>query len=461
MTETLTSVTAGAAAAAPKFGLSTVLAGLGASAAFVLPAVWNGFPLVFHDSGGYLAAFMDRELGFGRSAAYGAFLAAGLPLAFWPAIIVQAGVTAWLLLTVLRAHDIVRPATTAAVLAFVAVATSLPWYTAQLMPDLWASLAALALYLLAFRPPPRLAERLTLVVVIAFAIAGHMATLGLAAGLLVALAAWRLAAGRLGLKRPALVWPTAALLIGIVAALASNHAISGKFTFTPGGSNFLFARLVHTGIAARYLDDNCPDPSLELCKFRRALPTLGEDWLWEPESPLNRDLGGWEVFAPEAKRIVVDSLSAYPLAHLGAALAGTAEQVVKFGTGDGIVSWTWSTHHEMERLAPQLVPAFKAARQQQDGFDLSAVNVLHVPVAFAALLGLAAMLVAARRRQLPAATLAGFVFVVLLGNAAICGALSIPNARYQSRVVWLAPFAAAVAISRLRRPVEAAATAPA
>jgi hypothetical protein len=454
MSETLTSATAGAAAA-PKVGLSTFAVGLAAAAALLLPAVWNGFPLVFHDTGGYLGAFSDGELGFGRSVAYGAFMALGLPLAFWPTITIQAGVTAWLLLTTLRAHGIAKPAVTAAVMALVILATSLPWYTAQLMPDLWASLAALALYLLAFRHAG-VVVRIVLLAVIAFAMAGHMATLGLACGLLAALAALRLVDGRFGLERPALAWPAAAVLAGIITALTSNQLITGQFAFTPGGSNFLFARLVHTGIAQRYLTEHCPDPSLEVCKFRSELPTLGEDWLWEPDSPLNRDLGGWEVFAPEAQRIVVDSLADYPLAHMGAALAGMAEQFVKFDTGDGLVSWTWHTHYELGRVAPQVMPDFMAARQQQEGFDLAGVNLLHVPVAIVGLLGLPAVIVAARRRRLPSAsaTLAGFVFVVLLGNAAICGALSIPNARYQSRVVWLAPFALAIAAAGLRRRVD-------
>jgi hypothetical protein len=455
MSETLTSASVGAAATVPKVGLSTLAVGLAAAAAFLLPAVWNGYPLVFHDTGGYLGTYSDGELGFGRSVAYGAFMALGVPLAFWPTIAIQAGVTAWLLLTTLRAHDIAGPAVTIAIMAFVILATSLPWYTAQLMPDLWTSLAALAFYLLAFRRPG-LGVQIALLGVIAFAMAGHMATLGLACGLLAALAAVRLADGRFGIERPALAWPAAAVLAGIITALTSNLVITGQFAFTPGGSNFLFARLVHSGIAHRYLAERCPDPSLELCKFRSELPKLGEDWLWESDSPLNRDLGGWEVFSPEAKRIVVDSLSDYPLDHLEAALAGTAEQFVKFDTGDGLVSWTWHTHYELGRVAPQLMPAFMSARQQQQGFDLSGLNLLHVPVALTGLLGLAVVITAARRRRLPAATatLAGFVLVVLIGNAAICGALSIPNARYQSRVVWLAPFALAIAVAGLRRRTE-------
>jgi hypothetical protein len=276
-----------------------------------------------------------------------------------------------------------------------------------------------------------------------------MATLALVGGLLAAVAAAYLVPLRFGIERPALALPAIAVFAGIVTALASNAIIAGHFAFTPGGSNFLFARLVHTGIAADYLAGRCPDPDLQLCRYRHDLPKLGEQWLWEPDSPLNRDLGGWIAFTPEARRLVIDSLREDPLAHMAAAAAGAAEQFVTFGTGDGLVSWTWNTHHEIERLAPQFVPAFKAARQQQDGFDLAAVNLVHLPVAIAALVGLPLVFWAARRRRVPAeaATLAGFVLVVLLGNALICGALSIANARYQSRVIWLAPLAVAIALA--------------
>jgi hypothetical protein len=35
----------------------------------------------------------------------------------------------------------------------------------------------------------------------------------------------------------------------------------------------------------------------------------------------------------------------------------------------------------------------------------------------------------------------------LIGNAVICGVLSIPNGRYESRMVWLAVFALFLAIA--------------
>ena len=95
----------------------------------------------------------------------------------------------------------------------------------------------------------------------------------------------------------------------------------------------------------------------------------------------------------------------------------------------------------------------QAARQQQPGeFDLSAWNLLHVPVALAgmALLPIILMMAAAGRASSGAAILAFTVLLALLANAAICGVFSNPVDRYQSRLVWLAPFAAVIALARSR-----------
>src|SRR5689334_4747194 len=45
-------------------------------AALLWPALSNRFPLIFYDTGGYLARPFEQTLEIGRSALYGAFLAA-------------------------------------------------------------------------------------------------------------------------------------------------------------------------------------------------------------------------------------------------------------------------------------------------------------------------------------------------------------------------------------------------
>src|SRR5260221_2438061 len=105
-------------------------------AALLWPAFWNGFPIVFDDSGGYLARPFERSLLFGRSAFYGAFLALGIPLDFWPTIVTQSALVVWLVVLMLRAHGFGgRPFLAVIVIVRLSMLTSLAWVASQLMPD--------------------------------------------------------------------------------------------------------------------------------------------------------------------------------------------------------------------------------------------------------------------------------------------------------------------------------------
>lgn len=92
----------------------------------LLPAIYNGFPFIYADTGGYVARPFEGTLELGRSALYGVFLAAGIPLDFWPNIVAQALLCAWVLGLVLRAQGLGRPAIAIAVAAALGLGTSLP-----------------------------------------------------------------------------------------------------------------------------------------------------------------------------------------------------------------------------------------------------------------------------------------------------------------------------------------------
>jgi len=264
---------------------------------------------------------------------------------------------------------------------------------------------------------------------------------------------WHAFISPLYLPRPTLRVAALAVALGLLLAPLSNFLIAGRFVFTPGGTNFVFGRLVQDGIVSRYLADRCPDPAIALCPFQDDIAKRSaNDWLWDEDSPLYR-LGGFETFAPEAQRIAVATLIAYPGLHARMAARAALDQFISFSTGDEIVSWTWHTYFAIEQFAPQTYSAFRAARQQQAPIDFSIMNTIHVPAAWLAIAGLPIILLAATRRRVPlrAAALAVTVLLALVGNAIICGALSNPHDRYQSRLVPLAPLAVAIAALSYRR----------
>src|ERR1700737_2448626 len=53
------------------------------------PAVWNGFPLLEYDTGGYLARWFEGYLVPSRPAAYGLLLVPAAPFEFWPGLALQ------------------------------------------------------------------------------------------------------------------------------------------------------------------------------------------------------------------------------------------------------------------------------------------------------------------------------------------------------------------------------------
>jgi hypothetical protein len=443
----------GAAAATPSaHAWAWLVAFAGMMLALLAPTLWNGLPLIFSDTGGYVTRPIEGTLAMGRSALYGWFLYLSIPHAFWPVIVAQAAATAWVIVLTLRCHGLGgRPWLALVLTAALSLLTSLPWFAAQLMPDILFPTAVLALHLLAFRTAQLdTAERLGLGALVAVAIASHMAALALCLGVLASV--WLLSFVKpLGLLPLRLRDAGIAVASGIVLCLLSNLAITGSFAFTPGGSSFLFGRLLEDGIAQRYLEKRCPDPNLRVCAYASELPDNADDWLWANDTPFYV-LGGAEGFGTEARRIIIGSIMMDPLAHAVSALAATIEQFVSFRTEISIHD-NDPTLDSIRDHAPQLLPTFMQARQQAEPFDIAPLNVLHVPAGALAVAGLAGALIWRHRLKLTPemATLCVTVLLALAVNAAICGVFSHPVDRYQSRLIPLAPLAVAMALALRRR----------
>ena len=431
--------------------LAWILASAAMLLALMAPALWNGFPLIFPDTGGYLDRPILGNLDIGRSALYGLFLYTGVPFSFWPNVILQAVLAIWLIVLTMRALGLGgRPWSALSIVAMLTVCTSLPWFCGQLMPDILFPAAVLALYLLIFRNDQLMRwERFTLAAVVVFAIPSHMAAAGMCVAIIMTL--WLL--GRikvLGLPTPRLWLATGSVAAGVALCPISNLAITGNFGFTPGGSSFLFGRLVEDGIVARYLDEHCPDASLRLCDYKANLPEDADGWLWDGNSPF-RKLGAEKGLGAEERAITRATLGHYPAMHISTGAVATIKQFFAFQTEIGVENNAPTVHMFAEHF-PQLFRQFMRARQQAEHFGVARLNYLHVPVAALAIAGLGIALFGGRRKIAPeAVALCLVVLLALAANAAICGVFSHPVDRYQSRVAPLAPLAMALLIAQRRR----------
>jgi hypothetical protein len=329
--------------------------------------------------------------------------------------------------------------------AALCVCTSLPWYAGQLEPDVFLPVAVLTFYLLGFASSQlRRWEIAGLLAVVAFSIGVHMSIYAVLLLLFAFCVALRVLSRRLLLPRPRLLLPAVALALGTMLALGSNFLIGGSFAFTPGGSSFVFARLLQDGFVKAYLDENCPQVALSICDHRDELPTSGDDWLWGYGSPLGK-LGGWKGFAPEANRIVIAAIMAQPGAQAWAVVRGTFLQFGLVGTGDGFGgNDNQDTENVLKQRAPQTMQTFEATAQQRNAINFHVINMLHVPIALGATVLLPVLIVMGWLRRSPITALTLIVFAALVANAFVCATFSGVGDRYQSRIAWIGVLAAAL-----------------
>jgi hypothetical protein len=416
----------------------------------LIPAIWNRFPFLFFDSGAYFERTFDGSLSAGRSMIYGAWLAYLRYPNFWPVVIAQSALSVWIIYLMLRSHGlrerpIALPVSLLSITLFLAAATALPWFAGQLMPDLFAGLAVLSLYLLLFKQGGLgRVERYGLIALIVFASGAHNATFAVMIALTAAAALFFLIHRKL-LRAAGLKLAAAALVASAITVPSINFIYSGHFAWTPGGSSFIFSRLVQDGIAQRYLADNCPDATIKLCKFERQIPNTADDFLWHqgPKGPFV-SIGGWVDGADEMRHITLESLTMYPWLHAKTALYSTGLQLVRVKSGDGLVREVWSAYEAIARLYPESNIAVNTSRQRFNLIQrtIDFLNRFHVPLALGsmALLPLLLLLAWSRGRLTDLDKLAATLVLALLANAFVTGVLSNPHHRYGARIAWAAPF---------------------
>ena len=439
------------APAASRWVMSGFLAVAAVAILLITPAIWNGYPLLQYDTGGYLARWYEGYLVPSRSTVYGLYLHFGESSYFWLNLAFQSVVTLWVLHLTLRVLGLARPLRLARITLILVLTTALPWLASMLITDIFAGLAVLTLFLLAAHGD-RLSrtEKIALFAFTAFAAATHSATFGVLFGLCVAgwvLLPWlrpRLTA--LGLMQGSLAVAVSAGLL-----VAANYALSGQLAWTPGGPGVTFGRMMQDGIVARYLNDHCDTIKLKLCPYRNQLPATADEFLWANDSIFNQ-LGRFEGMDAEMEFIAAKSLTAYPLWQIEAALMATATQLHMVGTGEGTNGWIPHTYGIIERYLPAQTAAMRAAHQQHWDINFTPINWVHVPVALLSMLLLVALLGRALwRRQLDdVGLLAATAVLALLGNAFLCGVISGPHDRYGARMVWIAVLVVLIAIELFR-----------
>jgi hypothetical protein len=431
----------------------TILSSALAVVLLLFVAFYNGYPTVFSDTGSYLwtGAFHIplapyRAPGYSLFTNWTSFGTSG-----WFIVLMQAVIVVYVLReTCNYLTEGERKLANRCFLGSVCVLTaltSLPWLVSLLMPDVFAGVLFLSAFLLAFAGELNLIQRICLAVILMTAVGAHASLYPIAALVAAAILITRLAGFR-PRSAPATGIMVLWLLLPMLAAgyntAKLNRSMGLGFKIAPPKNTFLLARLFGDGLAANYLQENCPKKPLISCKYLSNLPRNQEDFMFT--HPLIHDLDG---HGDEVEEIVRGALLTHPLWFVISSIKETFRQLAAVRTGEeirshGSIDWTIMA---IQKVLPRDLRGFLNSKQSSSVLLPLARSAAAVDTVFfwLSVAGCLAFAWTRRFERINVFLISTIVFLFI--NAAACASLAGVFDRYQARVAWIIPFCLTAYIS--------------
>lgn len=449
-------------------------------------AILNGGPLFYYDTAGYLvhgdkmlellglpapdtggdgtvaravAAPDDGTVVGSRSPVYALLLAGLVRLAgLWSPVVVQ---SALIVLTIhLVAAALARQVGwTGSAARLTALATcaaalgSLTFYTAYLMPDIFAPILLVAIAALA-----AWSHRLGRLQILAFAVLALGAVVTHPSHLAIALAMVPVAfLVPLAFRLPG-AWRSGLLVLLVAAGglaeraaftVAVEKVTNNVVVYQP----FFTARLIADGPGKDYLDANCPSAGRAICALNAML--VRPEQLAPSHILFSReeDTGSFALLPPDQKREISQQQGAFlaavllsrPGSVIWMALRNTLRQL-------GLVSIDMTIADRQTFDSASVIyrgfPAELANGLDRDrGWIGPLTFAQNIYYAAAGLVLIGFLVLPQSRLTRPVRAFIALLLLGLLANAFVCGAISEPANRYGARVIFLIPLVAAMLLA--------------
>ncbi len=415
----------------------------------MIPAFYNGYPIVFSDTGTYIGSGVELYFPVDRPITYGLFIRAtgfnGFSL--WATVFIQSLILSYVLYLFMRMvlGGTFRYRTACVIYLILAVMTSAGWVSSMLLADVFTPVGIIIGALMLFGKLNK-ANLFFLSFIFLLAAAAHFSHIlifSITFFIILVLRKWLM---------PALLYPKryfrAIALIGLT--------LSSIFIMRPSldrGKYIIFVSVMTCqGITQEYLKEYCGTKHYRLCQYKDSLPNdyACASWFnYSPSSPVAR-LGGWtNEMNEECSDITYATLTKpkYILLHIQASLKWSFNQLISFTTMAGNVPLLEGTppldrvrrhyHAELQQYLSS-----KQSRNTLTVYYYQWNDILTAVIVISLLLLLYTFIFKRSLYHGAFGYSAALFFIAIILNAWDCGTFSQVNYRYQSRVMWLLPLLA-------------------
>lgn len=283
---------------------------------FVLiwPAIANSYPLVYPDTGTYIAAGYTKEVPIDRPIIYCLFVRhMSLSHSLWFVLFVQVFIVVYTIYMLVRKFSSKNALWLSTIIILIlSFTTSLSNYTSQIMPDIYSSLSIIGIAIILTTNNMKKKE-FVLAIIVVFSVMVHLSNFFVLLGIMLLtffLMLFCLVEKKIFYR---------AFIISVIPILCTfsiNKIYSGKFQISRASNVFILGRMIEMGVVKNYLNEHCNDNNYILCDRIDRIPDLAYKFIWDRNSPLydgncNQTKWSfcWEEKNDEFGRLIVDIIS--------------------------------------------------------------------------------------------------------------------------------------------------------
>ncbi len=417
-------------------------------------ALYNGYPLVYSDTGTYIVSGFEKLIPTDRPITYGFFIKfSSMGISAWFIVLFQNLITALVILKTIKLfnfNQIYLSKVYYFILIVLVLSTGISWYSNQLIPDFFAPIVILSLFISLKNKKLFNFEGITILIILILSAVSHFSHLLIVSALIGIILITRPffpITREVSFKRTLTIAGIIFLSWFIIPTI--NYSIDKKFRISKGTHVFLMAHLNDTGILKKFLDEKCNDPEFidcKLCKYKDSLPTDLASFIWS--NNILKETGGWIESEEEYNKIINATLKdpEYLALNIYRSLTYGFIQLTKNEIGQGLSPYKQGSppytqiHH---RFKSETNNYLNSRQNQFNGLlkrDL--VNTIQLILIALSLLCLTIILSPPILSKLSSTQKIFLLFIIIsiVLNSFITAGLNSPCSRFQARVIWLLPF---------------------
>jgi len=410
----------------------------------------------------------------GRSIFYGALLYLGhLTSYFWLSVFLQAAIFLYLSYTLAITCLRVSFSTFAILISTILIVTPVSLYISFLMPDIFASFLILAtIVFVGFWNVLGTRDKIITSGTILYSALAHTSHLLLLVFLGILFGcAWffnRRKATLADEKSPQrAIILFALILAGLLGELGFAYGARHTIGVEPIRPPFVMARLIADGPGYNFLLKNCATKPYTICRFIERLPIPVDAFLWSADSAKGvfgvADLPTRRALSSEQISFALDVFRSDPVGVIRHATRNFIRQLIKVGVNE-----FFPTQSQLQFLKGKMPASyFEELLRSPIVFHewiLTLANSWYSFFYHLSMIGLVSVWVSWPWLRFPNKSelfpqpqwfyvLTAAVMAIAI-NAGICGALSEPHLRYQTRIAWIPLFVLLLTIAKLWEAVS-------